>query len=106
MILPRIGSGVSIRTRFHSLTISVIAAARRSPPHAVRETTIFMSAPMVLRMRSLVATYQTSRLSPVSYSSPDTWAGFSAAAPKFTLNRLHQMDTARYFAMSKSLGSM
>ena len=29
--------------------------------------------------------------------------GLNAAAPKFTLNRLHQMDTARYFARSKSL---
>src|ERR1700723_2101075 len=44
----------------------------------------------------LVAIQQVSRRSPVPYSIPDTWAGFSAAAPKFTLNRLHQMDTARY----------
>jgi hypothetical protein len=28
--------------------------------------------------------------------------GLSGAAPKFTLNRLHHMDTARYFARSKS----
>src|ERR1700691_4787723 len=37
----------------------------------------------------------------VVFSEDD--AGFSGAAPKLTLKRLHQMDTARYFERSTSL---
>jgi hypothetical protein len=37
-----------------------------------------------------------------SYRFCAACVGLSAAAPKFTLNRLHHMDTARYLSKSKS----